>query len=172
MSPDDADESSTEFEHRTRRDVLASDVAEGYPTESNSRTRGVTDDEPAIPAPFDAIPTLDDAPDDIRSLARVRFPPAAVSDEGVIPDPHHHHITEHEITVPEWGLEAARWRLQRRVDCEDDETAADTPAELPRWRVEGVLMGYAQLCEQFVTPDGGDAVAAVLEALEEGAHVE
>jgi len=171
MSPDDADESSTEFEHRTRRGVLATTGALAV-TPAALATDDDVAAEPAIPAPFDAVPTLDDAPDDIRSLARVKFPPAAVSDEGVIPDPHHHHIIEHEITVPGWGLEAARWRLQRRLDCEDDEAAADTPAELPRWRVEGVLVEYAQLREQFVTPDGGDAVAALLEALEEGAHVE
>jgi len=128
-------------------------------------------DEGRIPAPFDAIPTADDAPEDVRSIARVNYPPEAVLDTGPIPDPRHQHLVERELVVPAWGLDAARWRLQCRLDCEDPD-AADTPAELPEWRIEEALMGYAQLRERFVTPDGRDAVDVLQEGLEEGDHAE
>lgn len=104
-----------------------------------------------LPAPFDAMPTIDDPTDQQRRLAGVNFPPRAVPDDGPIPDYHHQHTTEREIVVPEWALAAARWRLR-----------FDDPDDLDRWRVEEFLMEYAYIRERYVTPDGRDAVDVLL----------
>jgi hypothetical protein len=130
-----------------------------------------TDDEAPIPAPFDELPTRADPSEGERGLAQSRFPPEAVPDTGPIPDPNHQHTAEREIVVPEWAVEAARWHLQRLLDRRGDDSP-DTPAELPAWRVEETLMGYAQLRERFVMPDGRDAGDVVLAGLDEGDHAE
>jgi hypothetical protein len=106
-----------------------------------------------IPAPFDAMPTLEDPPERVRELAQVSLPPRAVPDAGPIPDYHHQHTVEAEITLPEWALEAARWRLVDHHDADD----------LDRWRVEEILMEYAYTRERYLTPDGRDAVAVLLD---------
>lgn len=104
-----------------------------------------------IPAPFDAMPTLEDPPERVRELAQVSLPPRAVPEDGPIPDYHHQHTTEREIVVPEWALAATRWRLR-----------FDNPDDLDRWRVEEFLMEYAYIRERYVTPDGRDAVDVLL----------
>jgi hypothetical protein len=126
---------------------LAPAAARGTDTDTESSA-----DTLAIPAPFDEVPTIDDPMDEFRELATGRFPPEAVPDEGPIPDFHHHHTVERAITVPAWGIEATRWRL-RHTDRD----------ELDRWRVEEFLMEYAYISERFITPDGRDAVAVLLE---------
>lgn len=109
--------------------------------------------EGGIPAPFDAMPTLEDAPKRVRELARVNYPPQAVPDDGPIPDYHHQHTVTREITLPAWALAAAGWRLAEHHD----------PDDLDRWRVEEILMEYAYIRERYLTPDGRDAVAVLLE---------
>ncbi|WP_049934731.1 hypothetical protein [Haloplanus natans] len=103
--------------------------------------------ETGIPEPFDAMPTLEEPPERLRQLARTNFPPEAVPDDGAIVDPTHQRTVEYEITVPEWVLEATRWRLSH-TDTE----------ELDRWRVREFLSEYALVCEQYRTSDGRDAV--------------
>jgi hypothetical protein len=126
------------------------------------------DAPPPLPEPGeDELPTLDDPTETGREVAQSRFPPEAVPDTGPIPDPSHQHTAEREIVVPAWGFEAARWHLQRLLDREGDDSP-DTPDELTECRIEEALMGYAQLRERFVTPDGRDAVDALLVSLEEG----
>jgi hypothetical protein len=105
-----------------------------------------------IPAPFDAMPTLEDPPERVRELAQVSLPPRAVPDDGPIPDYHHQHTVTREITLPAWALEAARWRLVEHHDA----------ADLDRWRVEEILMEYAYIRERYLTPDGRDAVEVLL----------
>lgn len=139
----------------TRRDVLERGAALGVASVAPIGTAAASPedvDEPALPAPFDTMPTVDDAGDFERRLAGVNFPPEAVPDEGPIPDVHHQHTPEAEITVPAWALEAARWRLRHH-----------DPEDVDRWRVEEILMEYAYLRERFLTPDGRDAVAELLE---------
>jgi hypothetical protein len=104
------------------------------------------------------MPTLEEPPERVRGLAAVSLPPWAVPSEGAIPDYHHQHTTEEEIVLPAWALEAARWRLVEHHDPED----------LDRWRVEEILMEYAYIRERFLTPDGRDAVAVLLDAAEGG----
>jgi hypothetical protein len=148
---------------------LGAAIAGGHLVSTEADTDGDDQAEMSaagIPAPFDAIPTIDDPVDLDRKIARNYFPPECVPDEGPIPDYQHQHQEEHEITVPEWGVEGARWQLQRRLDC-DVEESADTPDELPRWRIEEALMGYAQLRERYRTPDGRDAVDAIRTNLDE-----
>ncbi|MFC7175520.1 hypothetical protein ACFQL0_22670, partial [Haloplanus litoreus] len=62
--------------------------------------------ETPIPEPFDAVPTLEEPPERLRSIAGVVFPPGAVPEEGPIPDVHHSHTEAVEITVPPWAFEA------------------------------------------------------------------
>ena len=104
-----------------------------------------------IPAPFDEMPTLEDPPEEVRELGEHRLPPWAVPDEGPIPDWHHHHTVEREIAVPEWALEATRFRLSH-----------NDPDDIDRWRVEEFLFEYAYITERFLTPDGRDAVDVLL----------
>ena len=174
MPTDDADDSSTEHDQHTRRDVLATTGAIAV-TPSALATDAAGDegeDEPAIPAPFDAVPTIDEPTDFDREIASASLPPRAIPDEGPMPDYCHQHTVTREIVVPEWGLEAARWRLQSRLDRDGEDYEGnelpDTPDELDQWRIEEALMGYAQLRERFVTPDRRDAVDVVLQELEEG----
>jgi|GEM_PF-6771740 len=107
-------------------------------------------DDGPIPAPFDELPTLDEPTESDRLVAGVTLPPRAVPDEGAIPDPFHNAVVEKDLVVPEWGLEAARWRLEQ----------ADDPG---RGKAERILTEYAYIRERFVTTDGRDAVDAVLE---------
>jgi hypothetical protein len=138
----------------SRRDVLQGvlGVVALAPT-SAAGGAPATDAETPIPAPFDAVPTLEEPPERLREIAGVLFPPAAVPDEGPIPDVHHTHTETVEITVPPWAFEAVRWRLDH----------AD-PDKVDRWYVEELLVEYAHADERFRTPDGHDAVAALLEA--------
>jgi hypothetical protein len=50
-----------------------------------------------IPAPFDAMPTLEDPPERVRELAQVSLPPRAVPDDGPILDYHHQHTVANEL---------------------------------------------------------------------------
>lgn len=141
----------------TRRDVLKRGAALGVASVAPAGTAAadVPEDETAgtaLPAPFDEMPTVDDPTDFERRIAGVNFPPEAVPDEGPVPDVHHQHVVEAEITVPAWALEAARWRLRH-----------NDPDEVDRWRVEEILMEYAYTRERFLTPDGRDAVDVLLE---------
>jgi hypothetical protein len=108
-----------------------------------------------IPSPFDAIPTLTAPPEEVRETARVVYPTEAVPVEGPIPDPMHSHETPARVTVPEWAMHAARWRLGH----------ADA-GTVDRWRVREFLSEYAQAREQYYTPDGRDAVAALLDEVD------
>lgn len=74
------------------------------------RATGTISGDGAIPAPFDAIPTIEMPTEEERERARRRYPPEAVPDDGAIPDPHHQVGVPVEITVPAWALEATRWR--------------------------------------------------------------
>lgn len=112
----------------------------------------VNDDSTPIPAPFDAMPVLEDPTARERRNAAMILPPWAVPDEGPIPDPHHTHVGEEDIVVPRWALEAASWRLSH----------AD-PEDVDRAKVEGILVEYAAVRERFVTPDGRDAVDELLD---------
>lgn len=154
--PTDEDSSLTSA---SRRDVLRQAVtgagavaigltpaaARGTDTESGTDTT-------AIPAPFDEMPTIDDPSEKERRLGTASYPPEAIPDEGPIPDWRHQHTVERELTIPAWALEATRWRLGH-----------NTRDELDRWRVEEFLMEYAYISERFITPDGRDAVAVLLE---------
>lgn len=104
-----------------------------------------------LPAPFDEMPTIDNPTDQQRRLAATMLPPRAVPDDGPIPDYYHRHTPTHEIVVPEWALAATRWRL-RFTD----------PQDLDRQRIEAFLNDYAHIRDQYVTPDGRDAVEALL----------
>lgn len=107
-----------------------------------------------IPAPFDDMPTVEEPTSKERSSARGRIPPWAIPDDGPIPDSHHIYTIEEEIAVPAWALEAVRYRLGRT-----------DPDKINRNRVEGLLLEYAHIREKFVTPDGDDAVAMLLDEL-------
>ncbi|MFC7175364.1 hypothetical protein ACFQL0_21890 [Haloplanus litoreus] len=84
------------------------------------------------------------------------FPPEAVPEEGPIPDVHHSHTEAVEITVPPWAFEAVRWRLSHAE-----------PGTVDRWKVREFLAEYAHADEQFRTPDGRDAVDALLEEVDD-----
>lgn len=58
-------------------------------------------------------------------------------------------MAERRLVVPEWVIEATRWRLRQ----------ADEPS---RSKAEQILVEYTYIRERFVTPDGCDAVTAVL----------
>lgn len=104
-----------------------------------------------IPDPYDAVPTLAAPSEEVREVARVVFPPAAVPATGAIPNPMHSHETPARVTVPEWAMHATRWRLSHADGSVD------------RWRVREFLSEYAQAREQYRTPDGRDAVATLLD---------
>jgi hypothetical protein len=110
----------------------------------------------AIPAPFDALPVHEDPPEQLRETTRVVYPPWAVPDEGPIPDMRHTHTEPVEVTVPPWAFAAVRWRLGHT-----------DPERVDRCHVEELLVEYAHADETFVTPDGRDAVAALLEEVED-----
>lgn len=110
-----------------------------------------------IPAPFDDLPTIDEPTDEQRLHARVTIPPWAVPDEGPIPDVRYQIVVERELEVPEWVIEAVRWRASRR----------DPDKTIDRRILEEYLMEYAYISERFVTPDGRDAVDVLLDDLQE-----
>jgi len=120
-----------------------------------STTSGAVTTESSIPAPYDALPVLEEPPEKARDIARVVFPPRAIPDEGPIPDMRHTHTDPVEVTVPPWAYDAVRWRLGH----------AD-PEKIDRWYVEELLVEYAHADEQYRTPDGRDAVAALLEEVD------
>jgi hypothetical protein len=144
----------------TRRDLLrgafGAVALSPASTAGGTPQAGVTDDGP-LPAPFDAMPVIEEPHERLREMARTNFPPDAVPDEGPIPDLFHTHTVEREITVPAWVLEATRWRLSH-TDTDD----------LDRWRVEEYLTEYAYIEERYRTPDGRDAVDVLLEAADDG----
>ena len=141
----------------SRRDVLRSGVGVLALAPASVAGGATPADESPIPAPFDAMPTLEDPPDRLREFARVNYPPEAVPDEAPIPDVSHTHTEPVAVTVPEWALEALRWRLDH----------ADA-RKLDRWYVEEFIVEYAHAEEQYRTPDGRDAVDALLEAVGDG----
>ncbi|QLC35748.1 hypothetical protein EFA46_015940 (plasmid) [Halarchaeum sp. CBA1220] len=105
-----------------------------------------------LPAPFDAVPVIDDPSARKRELARLNYPPHVVPDNGPVPDAFYQYTPTASIVVPEWALAAVRWRLSQH----------DDPASLERYRVEEILMEYAQVHQRFRTPDGRDAASALL----------
>jgi hypothetical protein len=111
-----------------------------------------TEDEAAIPAPFDALPTIDEPTDMDRQYAAEQYPAVAVPETGPVPDWRHQHIVERGLVVPEWALEATREALSGR-----------DPDDINRRRVEDFLMQYALIDERYVTADGRDAVDVLLE---------
>lgn len=119
--------------------------------EVDYRQHDESDAPDSIPAPFDQMPTIDDPDDHYRQRGALLYPPEAIPDDGPIPDIHHTHTVEHDITVPDWALEAAKWRLSH-ADQDD----------VGRQRVREYLTEYASITERFVTTGGRDAVAKVL----------
>ena len=107
-----------------------------------------------LPAPFDKMPVVENPTDAQRRIAAINFPPAARPEDGPIPDVHHKHRVDVTVTVPRWALEADRWRLSH---------VGETATDSYRGQAEEFLMEYAQAYERFVTPDGRDAVDAVLQ---------
>lgn len=114
------------------------------------------EDDDTIPAPFDEIPTIGDPSKRDREIAQIQYPPEAVPDEGPIPDPVHQHQESVEVTVPEWALEAATWRLGHGDGLPDP------------GKVESTILEYTTPHPTFVTEDGEDAVEAVLAELSDG----
>jgi len=153
---------------RSRRDVLkggatiAATAATLTPATAVDGDADVnaTQDSGHIPAPFDEMPTLEEPGEGMRDLAKVSLPPRAVPKEGPIPDWRHQHTVMRKITVPEWALEAARFQLSKR-----DQSSLD------RQTVEESLMDCAYITERFLTPNGRDAVAVLLEWIKEEADV-
>jgi len=135
----------------TRRGVLRSALGTLALAPAATTSGAVGTPDEAIPAPYDALPVLEDPPEKLRETTRVVFPPRAVPDEGPIPDMHHTHTAPVEVTVPEWAYDAVRWRLEH----------AD-PEKIDRWYVEELLVEYAHADEQYRMPDGRDAVAVLL----------
>ena len=144
----------------TRRGVLQGGAAVGLSTLTPGAERMQGDPNTAhsrIPAPFDELPTIEDPTDTERRRATVRLPDRAVPSEGPSPDYRDQELVDIELEAPAWALEAVRWRL------------AQTPADdLDRTRVLEYLIKYVCADEAFVTPDGRDAVDALLESVEGG----
>ena len=140
----------------SRRELLQAGAALGaagvVPAGAAAKVAG---SEVRIPAPFDQVPVLEEPSEKDRRIASVNYSPDAIPEEGPMPDPHHQAVREVPHVVPEWALEAARWRLDR----------ADDPGG---GKVEMFLMEYAYVRERFVTPDGRDAVDFLLQEADDG----
>lgn len=117
------------------------------------RATGTISGDGAIPAPFDAIPTIDAPTEEERELARERYPPEAVPDDGPVPDPHHQVGVPVDIVVPDWAVAAARWRCGVH-GIHEDATAA--------WVQE-----YAYPEPRFITRRG-EEVATLIDDLDTG----
>jgi hypothetical protein len=144
----------------SRRDLLRAGVgAAAIPALATSTSRAGAAEGSPLPAPFDEVPAVEDPTDAQRRVAAINYPPAARPEDGPIPDVHHMHRVDVTVTVPRWALEAARWRMSHV-----DRTTADSY----RGKAEEILLEYAQAYEQFVTPDGRDAVDVVLQEADDG----
>lgn len=114
-----------------------------------------------IPAPFDELPTVEAPTETERKRARRRFGPRAAPAHGPVVDPNHKRRYETPLWLPEWVLEAARWRVQRCAD-------AGVVDRVDRGLVADWLLEYAQADEVFLTPDGRDAVDVILDEIRDG----
>ncbi|SFH05311.1 hypothetical protein SAMN04488063_0020 [Halopelagius inordinatus] len=103
---------------------------------------------------FDEIPTVENPSEETRYLAEIRFPPAARMDR----TPSQGYIVNRdvELEVPQWAVEAARWRLQQRENP-TREDAAEFLHEFVAPRVTS-----------FRTEDGRDAVEELIDGGEDG----
>jgi len=113
-----------------------------------------------IPAPFDALPRIDEPDACERDAALHTYPSWAVPDEGPVPDWSHQQTVERPLVLEPWVFEAAGDRLVARA-------ASDRHGEVDRSDVEAFIFEYAYIRERFLTPDGRDAVEVLLDDLEE-----
>lgn len=113
---------------------------------------GAPDVATAIPAPFDSIPTVDDPTGQELATARGRYSPEAVPKEGEIPDPYHEARQPVTLTVPEWAIEATRWRLEETED-------------VGRSKVKEILRDYVVAEPTFETEGGTDAIDELVSRL-------
>lgn len=150
-------------DHPTRRDVVratgllasgavVSGVASGRP-DSNSHDMVPTSPE-EIRAAFDDVPRLEDPTKDERLTARHLFPELVVPDQGPIPDP------SRSLSVT---LDAPPWLLASAYSKE----RAQSGSEATYQSVEDRFLSRRQAIEEWVLPDGTDAVGAVAAALQE-----
>jgi len=99
---------------------------------------------------FADIPRLESPTERERWRARHNFPEVVVPDEGPAPDPAMQ--TPVELDAEPWLLASVYDHASRRGDSE-------------RQRVEDLFLSRRQAVEEWVLPDGTDAVDVVLEAL-------
>lgn len=100
--------------------------------------------------PFDAVPVVEDPDPDAVDLAWERYGPTAVAGSGPVPDPTHEHRPPVTLEVPDWALQATRWRLAARDDPDPFTVAA-------------ILQEYVMPSITFETPEGDDAVEKLLD---------
>ena len=104
-----------------------------------------------IRAAFDDVPHLQDPTASERSTARHHFPDEVVPDEGPIPDPTMQ--TAVQLDAEPWLLASVYEKGQRRGDSE-------------RQPIEDLFLERRRAVEQWVLPDGTNAVDAVVAALQ------
>lgn len=128
-------------------------------TESSSANEEAIPTEPdEIHAAFEDVPRIDDPDDTQRMMARQQYPDVVVPDEGPIPDPEYGRVVT-EIEVPEWVLASAYDRAQARAEKHPDR-------EPNQGSVTDNLLSMFYVWEMYRTPDGRDAVEAVLDEVE------
>jgi len=99
---------------------------------------------------FADVPRLESPTERERRQARHSFPEVVVPDDGPIPDPTMQ--TPVVLDAEPWLLASVYDHATRRSDTE-------------RHRVEDLFLSRRQAVEEWVLPDGTDAVDVVLEAL-------